>query len=469
VPFIDREQELAWLASGLDGRPQLRILYGRRRTGKSRLLDEFVRNQGHVTYQAVEGSTPDHLADLTAAVRRYRDDPVLAAAPFGNWDAALSYLVQLAADGPLVVIFDEYQYAAQADPTLASRIQRWWSREVGDAQLYLVLCGSYVRFFVENVLTGPAYGRNTGSLQLHPLGYREAGQFFPKWSPEDRIRGFAVTGGMPYYLDQLAPDRSLRWNIVNRVLARGSVLYQEAELLMREELREPRVYMSILRAVSDGITQTSKIQDRVSMRGSITSYLGTLQELGLLHFQQPVVGKTVRRGMWMVADPYLRFWFRFVHPYRGELEHGADVDRFYQAAVEPVLDEFVSRPTFEEVCRDYVRLLITRGEIAGVDRVGPWWGPVPAPRPENPRFQTEGELEVVAAVGNTVVLVGEAKWTNAAVSLRELQRLRHLVQHVPGAGPETRLLLFGRRFQPSLVEAARDPRLRLVPPSMLYE
>ena len=141
----------------------------------------------------------------------------------------------MASAAPLLVILDEYQYAAEADHSLASRLQRWWSRTAVNLPINLILCGSYVRFFVKNVLAGPAYGRNTGSLQLRPLDYRAAALFFPDWSAEDHIRAYAVTGGVPHYLLQFNPQRSLAWNITHNVLQRGAVLYQEAELLVREE------------------------------------------------------------------------------------------------------------------------------------------------------------------------------------------------------------------------------------------
>ena len=167
------------------------------------------------------------------------EDPVLRAAPLANWEAAFAQLARMASSGPLLVIVDEYQYVAESDPTLASRLQRWWSHQAVRLPIYLVLCSSYVRFFVKNVLTGPAYGRNTGSLQLKPLGYRQAARFFPRWSSEDRIRAYAITGGVPHYLLQFDPHRSLAWNVERNILRRGAVLYQKDELVVREELREP--------------------------------------------------------------------------------------------------------------------------------------------------------------------------------------------------------------------------------------
>src|SRR6266849_496954 len=264
MTFLNRAAELAWLEQGWSsGKAEFRILFGRRRVGKSALLDEFARGKRHVLYQAVEGSAAAQLRDLTAAILAAEDDAGLRAAPLANWDAAFAHLARMTASGPLLVIIDEYQYAAEADTTLASRLQRWWSREATNLPINLVLCGSYVRFFVKNVLTGPAYGRNTGSIQLSPLNYREAALFLPGWSAEDHIRAYAVTGGIPHYLLQFDAQRSLAWNIAHNVMRRGAVLYQEAELVVREELREPRLYYSILRALSDGLTRVSEITARV--------------------------------------------------------------------------------------------------------------------------------------------------------------------------------------------------------------
>jgi AAA+ ATPase superfamily predicted ATPase len=473
MTFLNRAAELAWLQQGgwSSGKAEFRILFGRRRVGKSALLDEFARGKRHVLYQAVEGSAADQLRDFTAAILAAEDDAGLRAAPLANWDAAFAHLARMTASGPLLVIVDEYQYAAEADPTLASRLQRWWSREAANLPIYLVLCGSYVRFFAKNVLTGPGYGRNTGSLQLRPLSYRDAALFFPKWSPEDRVRAYAVTGGIPHYLLQFDAERSLAWNIAHNVLQRGAVLYQEAELLVREELRQPRVYYSILRALSDGLTRVSDITTRVrgAAGGSdLSPYLATLQDLELAEYLRPVVGASVRRGIWTVSDPYLRFWFRFVLPYRNRLEHGVNVERFYSEIIAPALDHFVSKPTFEEICRSWILDQAEAGTWSAVERVGAWWGPIPAPTAEQSQRQIEAELEVVGVAGNRVVVAGEAKWTREPISFGVLNHLRAVVRHVPGLNEETELVLFGRRFDPRLKTAALDDRVRLINPVDLY-
>lgn len=469
MPFLDRQEELVWLQEGWDsGKAQFRILYGRRRVGKSALLDQFAAGKRKVVYQAVEGTTTDQLRDLTQAVLQCGDDPLLQAAPLANWGQALATFTRMAGEGQLLVVLDEFQYAAQADPTLSSLLQRWWSREASHLPIYLVLCGSYIRFFAENVLTGPAYGRNTGALQLLPLGYRQAAEFFPGWSNEDRLRAYAAIGGVPHYILQFDPKESLSNNIIHNLLRRGSVLYQEAELLVREELREPRLYFSILRALAEGATRISEIAARTGHGGDVSPYLRNLEALGLARYQTPLAGKA-RRGIWRVADPYLGFWFRFVLPNRTLLEHGASPEQVYRQAVQPRLDHFVSRPAFEEVCRDWAIQQSGRGVLPGFSQVGAWWGPIPNPTPENPRNRSEAEIEVVGLEGSRLVLAGEAKWSREAVGFGTLNRLREVARQIPGFSEETRLLLFGRTFEPRLADAAEAEGVTLVSVDDLYQ
>ncbi|HEY8884660.1 MAG TPA: DUF234 domain-containing protein, partial [Chloroflexota bacterium] len=278
------------------------------------------------------------------------------------------------------------------------------------------------------------------------------------------------TGGIPHYLRQLDPERSLAWNIAHHVLRRGGVLYQDAELVMREELRDPRVYFSILRAIDAGCTTNNEIEQRVhgpNTRTHLTAYLDTLSALGFVARRTPVVGG-VRRSVWSIADPYLRFWFKFILPNRSLLDRDADLDRVYQSIIAPFFDEFVSKPTFEDVCREWVRRQVDDGELPAADAVGAWWGPVASPRPDNPRYREEREIEIVASRRGRVILAGEAKWTTAPVDFPTLNHLRDVLTHVPGADRETKVILFGRRFSERLNLAAATENVRLVGPSELF-
>ena len=242
MPFVDRDHELRALEELWGMRPQVALLWGRRRVGKTRLIQQFAEGKAAITYQADEGTATEQLARLTDRILAYSDDPLLRAQPLANWDAAIAVLLRLAREAKaaghaLLVVLDEFPRLVVATPRLPSLLQAALEDvRRDDLPLYLVLAGSQIGLFEQHVLLGPIYGRRTWGEQLPPLGYREAGQFFPGWAAADRLRAWALLGGIPYYLEQWDPARSLEWNVVARLLRKGTVLYGEAELMLKEEL-----------------------------------------------------------------------------------------------------------------------------------------------------------------------------------------------------------------------------------------
>lgn len=460
--FIDRHDELNALNELWGMRPQVALLWGRRRVGKSALLQRFAEGKPAISFQADQGTESEQLRLLTERILAYRPDPVLAAASLANWDQALAYLLVLAriakTDGhPLLAVLDEFPYLVTSTPRLPSAIQAVLEDvRHDDLPLFLVLAGSQIAMFEEHVLLGPLYGRRTWGEQLPPLGYREAGQFFPGWNAADRLRAWAILGGVPFYLEQWDPARSLDWNIQSRVLRKGTVLYEEAELLMKEELgSEASVYLSVISAVASGATRQSGIADRAGVKPSSSAgkYLSQLRRLHILEHIQPArAPERARSGIWRVADGYLRFWFRFVRSNRTDLE-ARRVAEVFRDRVRPQLDQFVSLPAFEDACREHVRSAI--GSDPAFPRrgaVGAWWGPVPDERFPGTRRTREGEIEIVAYDGRDLVLAGEAKWQNALLDTDALTQLERTVRHVPGYGPRTQLILYSREGSTSQLE-----------------
>jgi len=452
VTFIGRAHELAGLEDLWGMRRQVVLLWGRRRVGKTTLIDRFAAGKPGISFQADEGTATEQLARLTDRILAFRSDPELRAAPLANWDQALAYLLrvtreQLRAGQPLLVVLDEFPRLVASTPRLPSMLQDVLEdvrRE--DLPLFLVIAGSQIGLYERHVLQGPLYGRRTWGQQLPPLSPDEVAEFFPTWAPADRLRAWAVLGGIPYYLEQWLPERSLAWNITQRVLTKGSVLYDEAELLAKEELgASAGTYLSIIAAVADGATRQSEIATKVGIPAtSAPSYLDQLRRLHILEHRTPLgsaAGK--RNGIWAVSDPYLRFWFSFVRANRTDLELRA-ADRVWRERVAPVLDEWVSQPAFEEVVRHHARAAIgndpafpARGEV------GTWWGPIPDDRMPGSRRTRQGEVDLVAYDRRDLVLAGEAKWTSRA-DIDALDQLLRTVVHVPGYGPDTRLAIYAR-------------------------
>lgn len=465
MEFIDRAAELESLEELWGMGRQVALLWGRRRVGKSTLIHRFAIGKPAVVYQAVEGTPSEQLARLTDRLYAYRADPLLAAAPLANWDQAIAYILGLARDAkraghPLLVVFDEFPYLVVTTKRLPSLLQDALEdvrRE--DLPLFLILAGSQIAMFERHVLLGPLYSRRTWGEQLPPLGYRDAGRFFPAWSAADRLRAWAILGGIPYYLEQFEPSRSFDWNVPNRILRKGQVLYDEAELFVKAELgAEAATYLSVVAAVAGGATRQGEIAGRAGIPSSGAAfYLDRLRRLHVLEHVRPIDAPAkARSGIWRVADGYLRFWFRFVRPNVTDLEARRFAEVF-RDRVRGQLDHFVSAPAFEDACREHVRTSIGKDpEYPPRAEVGAWWGPVPDEHHPGTKRTRRGEIELVGYDGKRLVFAGEAKWQSGPVDTDALGQLEATVRHLPGFGPDTRLAIYSREgFAPRLDARAR--------------
>ncbi|MBM3676801.1 MAG: ATP-binding protein, partial [Actinobacteria bacterium] len=447
------------------GRGEFLVVWGRRRVGKTELLSHFLEGRRGVHFEATEGLEPDHLHDLTSILQAETGSPLLAAQGLANWQAGLAAIADYARTEPTVVILDEFQWIAHATPDLGSLVNRWW-REVGRLlPILLIVSGSEVAFFERDVLTGTMFGRRTGQLQLAPFDYRAAGLFFPGWSPEDRVRAYAVCGGMPYYLEQFDERLPLEENLLQAMLYRSGVLHEEAKLLLHEELPEPQKFFSILRAIANGATRHNQIAQRTGVRNSaLHNALGLLRELYLVRRKVPVTAANpdrTKQTSYEITDGYLRFYFRFMHPFESRLKNDADAGQHLRQTILPNLDEFVSRPTFEEVCQEYLRA------AEGAAAVGSWWGQV-----RQGSKWISRELDGVALDGDgNAIAIASCKWTSAQAGVAEEALLTRLETELPKTGPPVRHYFFSKSGfdSPLTALAAADPnRIRLVAPGDLY-
>ena len=207
-------------------------------------------------------------------------------------------------------MIDEFPYLVGAYPALASILQRLWDRSLKNSQIMLILNGSYIGMMEETILgyQAPLYGRRTAQYLLEPLKFLDAQAFFRTYTPEDRLRAYAVYGGTPAYLQTIQQEKSLETNILEGILDRGAFLYDEVSFLLQQELREPRNYFAVLQAIASGQTRQNEIKQATGL-DNITPYLETLQQLHLVERSVPVTETQPhksRRGLYRLKDNYLR-------------------------------------------------------------------------------------------------------------------------------------------------------------------
>ena len=453
MSFVDRQQELEVLERALSASsPALFILYGRRRVGKTALLHRACSQRRHVFFTADLGSRSDQLTSFAACLARDLGQDELGGLTFRGWEEALRYVVARAVEEPLALVLDEFQHLVAADSSLASVLQRLWDAEIARSRLSLVLCGSYVGFMERSVLgvKNPLFGRRTGQLLLRPLRFRDASLFFPSWTAEERMSALGVLGGIPAYLKQFDPANDLAANVRRAVLDLGAPLLEEPRFLLMEELREPQSYFSLCRAMAHGHGRPNEIAQAAGLAGgNPAAYLASLREMQLVERRVPVSERNPersRRGLYRLADPFLRFWFRFVLPHRTALEAG-DAELLWHRKIEPHLAQHVAW-AFEDAAREHLQELNRRGELPAVyDRIGGWWhGPE--------------EVDVAAVADDGPLLLGECKWTSRLVGPDVLRTLEGKVPSVQAdlKRPAGRidLALFSRSgFTPELQRQAR--------------
>ena len=467
MEFLNRTDELAALDE-LWSVPDARffVLWGRRRVGKTELLTRFAEGRRALYFEATDTTEPVQLRNLSQELALASGDDLLAQQPLTSWPAALAAIARFASGGErTLVVLDEFQYLAVRQRELATLLNVWWRRTGRRLPLVLVIAGSEVSFFRDDVLAGAMYGRRDGQLQLTPFDHHAAALFTPGYSAEDRVRTFAVCGGMPYYLARFTDDRSPADNILHNILYNDGFLHEEADLLLRQELRDPRQYFSVLEAIAQGATRNSQIAALTGLDTAQThQHLVVLERLQLVEQRRPVTASPrSKRTSYAIRDGFLDFAFHFVEPYRSRLRTRADAERHLRATVLPQLDAFVSRPCWERICREHVRV-----HEPDAHDVGAWWGKVRVAS----RRTEEREIDVVAVGARGEVLAtGSCKWTNAPLDYGEETLLTQLEASIPGAEHVRRHWFFSRSgFTDRLrrLADAEPDRIRLVTPADVY-
>lgn len=412
--FVNREQEISFLNRLFerDG-AQLVVVWGRRRVGKTALLQHFAQDRRILYHVATLSTESLELERFSAQAAEFFQDALLAIQPLASWQAALSYLCDRARrePGSWGLVLDEFPYLVQASPRLPSLMQAAWDEHLKATQIKLILCGSSVTMMESTFFAprAPLYGRRTGQWRVEPFGPVELGLMFPGKGLPDLVELYCILGGVPMYAERFSARAPLFDNIRDHILTKGEALYQEVPFLLREELREPRVYQSILAAMAGGASKFSELSSKTGLdRAHLTGYLGSLADLGLVAREVPVTERRPeksRRGLYVILDPFVRFWYRFVYPNLSRLEIG-QAEGVLRDVVAPGLPGYLGR-----CVETPIRELFRRGPLRRFvpfepAYLGRHWSP------------TE-EFDLVAMDSErSRAVVGEIKWSNTAAPAR---------------------------------------------------
>ncbi len=429
--FVDRTDELAMLQQLLSReRSELLLLYGRRRVGKTALLRHWAGQSSPPWTYWMAQKEPAELQrrKLYAAIR---GRAATSTAPtFASWSELWDDVAALIRDDRRILVLDELPWAIEADGAMLSALQYAWDIHFQHSNLILVLCGSQIRT-MESILhqQAPLFGRLTAQYHLQPFPFEVIRQFFPTWSPDAQVAVYAIVGGVPQYLSWFTPERSLSDNIRQSILAPASVALSEIELLLADEVRDIRTYLTVLNAIGEGAHALKDIANAtLTASTNLTKYLGILQELRLVKRRvpatvPPALQHRSKQGRYHLTDPFHRFYFRFLRPHEAEIAYQPDS---VLTEIQSGLRAFVGQTAWEELARTWVLRQGIQGKLSFKPEViGSHWS-------------RAAQADVVAVSWRErVVLVGECKWGTEKVNRQIVrQLLDHTIPHTIAALPE---------------------------------
>ncbi len=436
--FIGREKELADLnAMYREDKFQLFVLYGRRRVGKTTLLNEFCMAKESIFFSASQSNNKLNLEKFSALVFAYYGESTLE--PFSSWENALTYIDNRQGKRRLILVIDEFPYLVKKNRALLSEFQHLIDHKLQHGNLFMVLCGSYMGFMEKEVLgsKSPLFGRRTAQLHMKPFDYRVSMRFLDGFSEEDKLMLYGAFGGTPLYLQQVTPDKNFEDNIKNAFLRVTAYLYEEPLLLLRQEVQEPGIYSAIIEAIAGGATKANEISTKIGEESAkCLKYISTLCELGILYKETPFGEKgSSRKTIYGISDFMFRFWYRYVFANRSLVETGAQ-DAVMRKKVEPNYSTYMGH-VFEKICCDYLLYKNAAGELPILfTSIGRWWG-------TNPSTRQETEIDLIAKDGKDY-LICECKWKNEKLDISVLNELKEKADVFSENRENTYYILFSK-------------------------
>ncbi len=430
LKFIDREPELRALEElYAQDRAHLVLIYGRRRIGKTELVKQFIK--GRQSFYFLARKEPMEL-ELDRLLRSFNRK-------FNVFIEARNleeFFEEVRKFRKLIFVIDEFPYWVEENKSIPSTFQYIWDEILMDSRIVLILMGSSIST-MESLMSykNPLYGRRTAQIKLSTLRFFHLREAFPRYSWEDLVKVYGTIDGIPAYLQYFGDSMSVEENIERNFYSRVSILYEDAERLLKDELREPVTYLNILRAINEGKTKLTEIANETKVAvTNLPKYLKTLETLDLVYKEFPVTVRQRKRfGVYRVKDFYYRFWLRFVYPYRDDIEIGAisfdDLRRDFNVYLGEV---------FERVAREFLITLNAEGRLPfRFTKIGRWWD--------------KGEEIDLVAVNSLTNEAGffEAKWKELSrrEALRVLRKLKEKSEMVNITGEKRHHGLIARHVE----------------------
>lgn len=456
--FVDRSSEMETLENEYKRKgSSLVIMYGRRRVGKTTLISEFIKDKKALFFLASEESEAQNRLAFQEKAAEFINNSLLKAAEVKRWDIIFKVIADSAFESKPIIVMDEFQYIGRSNPAFPSVFQRIWEELLKRKEIMVILCGSLISMMESQTLAynSPLYGRRTAQIRLTQIPFRHYHEFFSEKSRLELISMYAVTGGVPKYIELFSEDGDIYTAIQKCVLNRSGYLYDEPHFLLQQEVSEVGSYFSIIKAIASGNRKLAAIASVLEVKAtSLTKYLKTLIDLDILEREVPVTEENPeksKKGLYRIKDNYIRFWFAFIYPNMSFIESGNS------AVVMSKLRESLIRGhiafVYEDICRERMWDLNAEGQWPfHFSRIGRWW-------------DSKDEIDIAAIDSEKDNLIlGECKFWQNPVGVNVLRGLEQKAKKVAWRRNTRRVwyVLFGAQGFTEELKALAETRSDLL-------
>ena len=423
MDFIGRKNELEKLNSEYKNSSSFVVVYGRRRIGKTTLIKEFIKDKSSFYFLATEELEAQSMKRFAGVIARTTENNLLEKANFSDWIDLFRLVAEYKPEQKKILVIDEFPYLVKTNPAFTSILQNAWDEILKDKNIMLILSGSLLGMMQKHALSyeSPLYGRRTAQIRLATLSFTEI--YEPqRLSFEQAVEQYSVTGGVPKYLELFQDESDLLSKIKENILSKNSFLYEEPNFLLKSESMTAVNYFSIIKAIADGNHKLGKIAGVLQQETSaLTPYLSTLSELGFIEKRVPVTEKNPeksRKGLYFISDNFIRFWFRYIYPYKGELELD-NIQIVLDELKKDFIENFVAF-TYEDVCKNIFTNLCKSKKISFcTSRIGSYW---------LNDLNSDTEIDIMAVdQQNKQLFVGECKYHVKPVEISVIFSLQEKV------------------------------------------
>lgn len=344
------------------------------------------------------------------------DTPTPEDFTYSTWEQALRLVSLHAKERRMALFIDEVTYLMEVNPSFVGILQKSWDHWLSSSNLMLALSGSQMGLMQKKILAydAPLYGRDTAQLKLSPMPFSATKRFFPDYSAADRVAIYTMWGGVPAYWERLDLSLSVIDNLQRQLMSYQTWMTDESRTLLQDFITEPHNYVAVLRAIADGLQSSGDISERVGLASNqLSFYLSKLRDAGFVKREVPISQinyRDSRSGRYLVTDPYLRFYYRFLAAYQSRLALGQQ-QQVTQAIAE-TLPQFIEANTWRELCRHWLLDASNNDELPlAVEHVGSEW-------------KSDFTIDVVGINSEQKSLVlGDCYWRNRPVGVKAVRDL----------------------------------------------